>query len=209
LTPKIAGADSTYCNCLGDGERPAINTTPQLVDLPRVFSYLEAQGFLLRRVRASLAARIPDLRAAFDEGWFYAMVRDVLPGESLSVEIEREALHQARTSWPVSWLLGRYYMQRGDPRWESVLAQFGTLLAQETNVARLAKFQDDVQSSLAEVLAQCSAEQAADLVPVLANHLLLREEEVRQRGAKKLERAGRGRATSHLARRDETATRQR
>jgi hypothetical protein len=137
------------------------------------------------------------------------MVRDVLPGESLSTETEREALQEARTSWPVSWLLARYYLQRGDPRWVAVLAQFGTLLAQETNVARLAKYRDDVEGSLAEVLAQCSAEQAAELVPVLATHLLLRDEEVPQRGAKNEERTGRARASSHLAQRDETTSRRR
>jgi hypothetical protein len=190
LTPKVAGAKASYTNCFGRGGRSSINTTPLLVETPKLVDYLEQGGFLKRRLRASLAGRGHGMQDAFDKEWFYATVRDVPRGESLPPEVEREALKFAQGSWPLSWMLAQYASIRGSLPVDALANQFIAWVSTESDISQLAKYRDDVESSAGRVLKHCSPETGARLVSVLAERLLIdATERQRQQGKKDGKRA--------------------
>jgi hypothetical protein len=189
LTPAVAQTPATYCNFLGRGGRTAINKTPTLIELSKCVDYLETHGFLKKRLRASLASRDQSLRPAFDEAWFYAMVQDVPADETLDPDIERGALLVARSSWPLSLVLARYYQQRKDSRVDDFARQFVDLAAEELDTDRLAKFNEDVELAAVGILASCSPEVAGLVMSVLSDRFLIDGAELGRRSKRRADRA--------------------
>ncbi len=157
LAPKVAEASTTYINCLGRGDRPVIdNRSPILAETGTLVDYLDGRGFLRRRLRAAIVTRTPLARAGFDEAWYYAAVHDVLPhGEPLPPEIEGSALALGTSSWPLSWILARYYAGLDAARVDELALQFAQLVAEESNLARIARYHGDVESMARQVVKAC------------------------------------------------------
>jgi capsular polysaccharide biosynthesis protein len=152
LLPIVSGADATYCNGFGRGGRPSIKTTPLLADIPRLVKYLDAAGFLKKRLRADLAACGHGMQATFDESWFIATVRDLSRLETLSPELEREAMACARSSWPLSLMLARYYSGLDTSRVKALIHQFADLASAESDVSRLATYHSAVENASGRIL---------------------------------------------------------
>jgi hypothetical protein len=191
LTAAVAETPATYCNFLGRGGRPAINTTPTLVELSKFVDYIDTSGFLKKRLRASLVTRDRTLRKAFDETWFYAMVQDVLLGETLEPQIEHDAVILAATSWPLSLILAQYFQQRNDSRVDDFARQFAGLVAEEPNIGRLAKFREDIESAATEIILVCSPQVAELMASVLSERFLIDVVDLRRRAKKRAERPAR------------------
>jgi hypothetical protein len=170
LAPKVAEASTTYINCLGRGTRPFIdNRSPVLAETATLVDYLEARGLLRRRLRGAIATRISSARAGYDEAWYYAAVLDVLPHrEPLPPAIEGGALAEGRSSWPLSWILARYFAVQNPARVDALALQFAHLVASETDLARLARYQGDVESMARLVLKACGPNAADRVVDALA-----------------------------------------
>jgi hypothetical protein len=173
LAPKAAGAHTTYINCLGRGDRPFIdNRSPVLPEMGTLVGYLDVRGFLRRRLRAAIATRATrtlSARAGYDEAWYYAAVLDVLPhGETLPSEIERDALTEARSSWPLSWILARHFMVQDATRVDQLALQFAHLVEAESDLARLARYHGDVESMAPRVMKACGPETVDRVANALA-----------------------------------------
>lgn len=169
LLPAVTGAAAAYCNGLSRGGRPSIKTTPLLANLPTLGGYLEAHGFLKKRLRASLATRVPKLAEEFDEAWFCATVRDIPHGERLSPDIEHEALSRADASWPLSWVLAHYQTFQDVSRVDELVRQFIELVGAEHHVGRLARYHNDVKSKAPRVVRKCGPEVSEKLITVLSD----------------------------------------
>ncbi len=191
LTPAVAETPATYLNYLGRGDRPSINTTPVAVEMSEIADYLDNQGFLPKRLRAVLASHDRSLRPAFDEAWFYAMVQDVPVDESLSPDVERDALLLARSSWPLSLILARYYHKRNDWRVDDLARQFAELAAAEQDTGRLAKFYEDIEAAAIDIILRCSPEVAELVISVLSDRFVIDSAEVQRRAEKKANRTQR------------------
>ena len=199
LCSALAEAPTTFVNCLGTGGRPSFDAerkaekaegprserdtavlagagpqaTPQIPEMRTLTAYLEARGFLTKRLRASLAGRSPALRDQYDEAWLYGRIRksSAKRGSTLPPEVESEALGFAATSWPVSSILARYYVvaRRGASHVDAMAKQFAELAAAEFDVNRLVHYRDEVESMAARVARVCQSETADRLAEVLAD----------------------------------------
>jgi hypothetical protein len=169
LVPKAAEASTTYINCLGRGDRPFIdNRSPVLAETDTLIEYLDGRGFLRRRLRATIATRTPLARTGYDEAWYYAAVHDVLPhGEPLPSEIEGGALAMGRSSWPLSWILARYFAGQDTARVDELALQFADLVATESDLARLARYHGDVESTARQVVKACGPKAVDRVVDAL------------------------------------------
>jgi capsular polysaccharide biosynthesis protein len=185
LTPAVAETPTTYLNFLGRGGRPAINKTPAIVEISKFVDYLDTRGLLKKRLRASLASRDRNLQTTFDEAWFYVMVQDVPADETLAPDVEADALVLARSSWPLSLILAQYYQKRNDTRFDDLARQFVDLAREESDIGRLAKFCEDVESAAIDIILSCSPEVAELLTSVLLDRFLLDGAEIRRRAKRR------------------------
>jgi hypothetical protein len=169
LAPKVAEASTTYINCLGRGDRPFIdNRSPVYAETGTLVDYLDGRGFLRRRLRAAIATRSPLARTTYDEAWYYAAVHDRLPhGEPLPPEIEGGALEVGRSSWPLSWILARYFAAQDASRVDDLALQFAHLVAEESDLARLARYHGDVESMARLVVKACGPKAVDRVVEAL------------------------------------------
>jgi capsular polysaccharide biosynthesis protein len=191
LTPAVAGTPTAYLNFLDRGGRPAINKTPTIVEISNFVEYLDTRGLLKKRLRASLANQDRNLQTTFDEAWFYAMVQDVPDDETLAPDIEADALDLARSSWPLSLILARYYQQRNDSRVDGLARQFAELASKEMDTGRLAKFNEDIETAARETIRGCSREVAELMTAVLSDRFLIDGATLTRRALKKIDRAQR------------------
>jgi len=192
LMPAVAGASAAYINCFGLGNRPLIKkSTPLDVEMPKILDYLDGRGFLKKRLRASLMGRSHGMQDTFDELWLFEIVRDEFSSKTLTPEIEEEALSRSRSSWPISWALARHYASENDPRFETMVRQFIDLTAAETDINRLASFQEAVKFMAKRILKsrkQLNPETDASLVQVLTDRLLIEAPEKGKGGREKSNR---------------------
>jgi hypothetical protein len=202
LCSVLAGAPTTFVNCLGAGGRITANderisrreetfgnedkkrpvdldagpqAVPQLVDMPSVIDYLDKQGFIRNGLRASLARRSQPPQRQYDEAWLYARLRKgAAKSGDLAAEIEAEAVQFAETSWPVCLMLARYYARARDAaRTDAMANQFADLVAAEQDINRLAHYRGDVESMAPRIVRMCGPAAADRLVEVLADRFLI------------------------------------
>jgi capsular polysaccharide biosynthesis protein len=167
LVPKAAGAEASYSNCFAGDDTSSLWYLPPRVEMDKLSAYLDSLGLLRRRLRASLAARLGGLNARHDEARLYTHVRHCVVRRPLPAEIEAEALHLARSSWPVSWVLACYYAFNDPSRADPMARQFVDLVAAESDVGRLAHFHQDVEGRARRVVRECDPETATRLIGVL------------------------------------------
>jgi hypothetical protein len=200
LCSALADAPTTFVNCLGSGRRlsrkaerldsraesyetaskkpsvymaPGPQSTPQLLEMDRIISYLDQKGFL-KNHRATVKSG-PDFAASlqrrYDEAWFYARLRKTLrkPG-SLPEDLEREALELASEAWPISLVLALYYARAShNSRADSLAKQFAALVEEESDVDRLAYYCGDVHEMAWRLADMCEPETAKIIATVLSN----------------------------------------
>ena len=143
MVPRAIGATVTYCNVM-HGDRPIDQPClPLALDLEAMTSYLDSRGMIKRRVRSSLPPPIEQQRSDFEEMLSYSRLKFSHAREPLAPEIEA-ALDMARRSWPVSWMLVRYFTTRDPDRVDALVRQFTSLVLQERDHLRLAYFAVDV-----------------------------------------------------------------
>jgi len=177
LLPAVCESPAAYCNCLGNGGRPFLKATPLFAETPTFVDFLETRGFLRKRLRAS--PTIPDsrLQDRFDEEWFYVAVRSTGPGgTAFPPKDEDEVMLRARSSWPLSLVLAKYYAVRHVPGVDSLVQQFVDLASTETDVSRLATYRSDVEHVVKGILKHCrdlDPPTAARLSAVLADRFLI------------------------------------
>jgi hypothetical protein len=166
-----AGGDTEIANDPEAGQQ----STPELVDLPRIAAYLETAGRLRNRVRLSLAAHNPTLRERYDEAWLYARVRKASGRTgTLPPEVEAEAVALSARSWPVSLMLARYYARARDAdQTVRMAAQFAHLAHSEHDVNRLAHYRADVEAMAPRILRHCGPDVASQISALLANRFLI------------------------------------
>ena len=154
---------------------PGPQAMPQLLEMDRVFRYLGETGFL--RNPSSTALRVPGssaglhLQRRYDEAWFYARLRkaSAKPG-SLPLDLEREALDLSTESWPVSFMLARYYARGRDGSRTGVMAdRFAALLDEESDDERLAYYRGDIQGMATRIARVCEPETANRIAMIIAN----------------------------------------
>lgn len=196
LCSALAEAPTTFVDCLGSGDRGNVprghgvrlrgrrdgdaddgdeitagtQAGPQTVDVGKLVGYLEERGFLRSRLRASLAGRDPALRDRFDEAWYYARVRGTIGRrEQLPPAIEEEAARLAAGSWPLSWVLARYYaiVEEDAARADGMARRFAALVAAESAMNRLAHYREDVLSMTKPISRLCPPATADLLAEVM------------------------------------------
>ena len=183
LCSALAGAPTTFVNCMGAGGRVTANderinrraeslgneeklrptdldagpqSMPQLLDLPRVVDYLSLQGFVEAGAQAAIRSEGGMLQDRFDESWLYARVRKASTRSTLTQGLEEEAVARAVTSWPLSLMLARYYARAKDaPRADALANQFATLAMAESNAERLAHYRGDVLAMAGRISRAC------------------------------------------------------
>lgn len=132
---------------------------------------------MTRRFRAASAGRDPALRDRYEEAWLYARVRKAVSrhGRTLPVEVEREAMRRATTSWPLSSMLARHYgFAQGDTeRATRMVNQFVALAAAEFDLNRLAHHREEVGMMAQRVARLCDRETAEQLAGLLAERFLI------------------------------------
>ena len=154
---------------------PGPQAMPQLLEMDRVVNYLSEQGFLSND--SSTAARGPGfsgsvhLQRRYDEAWFYARLRkaSAKPG-SLPADLEREALDLSTESWPVSFMLARYYARARDgSRTDAMANRFAALLDDESDDERLAYYRGDIQGMATRIARVCEPETANRIATIVTN----------------------------------------
>jgi hypothetical protein len=111
------------------------------------------------------------LKRRYDEAWFYARLRkaSATPG-SLPPELEREAIDLSADSWPVSFMLARYYARgRNGARTDALANQFAGLVDEESDSDRLAYYRGDILGMAPRITRLCEPETANRVAMVLAN----------------------------------------
>jgi hypothetical protein len=199
LCSALAEAPTTFVNCLGSGGRvtpnderlnrraesfenpekkrpvdpePGPQSMPQLLEMDRVVSYLHQKGFLRHYSPAAMSGPGPgaSLQRRFDEAWFYARLRKTTarPG-SLPEDLEREALALAANSWPVSFMLARYYARARDgSRADAMANQFAALLELETDADHLAYYRGDILGMATRIARACVPDTSSRIATLLA-----------------------------------------
>jgi Glycosyltransferase 61 len=200
LCSVLANAPTTFVNCLGSGGRatpnserlnrraesfenpekkrpadpePGPQAMPQLLEMDRVVQYLSETGFLKNRSANTL--QVPSssagLQHRYDEAWFYARLRkaSATPG-SLPADLEGEALDLSAKSWPVSFMLARYYARgRDSARTDALANRFAGLVDEESDDDRLAYYRGDILGMATRISRLCEPETANRIAMILAN----------------------------------------
>jgi hypothetical protein len=196
LCSALAEAPTTFVDCLGSGDRGHVargreirrggrrdgaaedgddvtagtQAGPHRVHVDKLVGYLEERGLLRSRLRASLAGRDPALRERYDEAWFYAQVRGAVGRRgSLPPALEEEVARLAAGSWPLSWVLARYYaiVDEDAARADATARRFVELVAAESNMNRLAHYREDIRSMTRRIARICASETADLLTTVM------------------------------------------
>lgn len=192
LVPRAIGAEASYCNCFTGDNRPEQYYVPPVLEMPVLADYLDRQGMLKRRERAAVTARVVEFKPAYDELRLYAHLwTNAVFERALPSEIEAEALAAAQSSWPLCWLLARYYLVHDPTRIEGIVQQFNHLLSAESDPGRLARFQGDVRTANGRVMRHLKPETAAGLKRVMLDRLQINFEE--ERAQRKAQRGRQGR----------------
>lgn len=177
LCSALVQAPTTFVHCLdlgprtpGSNERDAPDRNiPEVVVVPKLAAYLEERGLLKSRLRAPLAGRNPALRREYDEAWFFSRVAAIERGNPLQEAEEREAAEFARGSWPVSLALAVWYgRQRDDVRMNAAVRQFVALVANESDMNRLARYRPQLELSAESITERCAPELAGEFAEVVA-----------------------------------------
>jgi hypothetical protein len=154
---------------------PGPQSMPQLLEMDHVVSYLDEKGFLKKPSAAAVRSRGSSdslhLQRRFDEAWFYARLRkaSAKPG-SLPRDLEREALDLSTESWPVSFMLARYYARgRDGSRTGAMANRFATLVDEELDDERLAYYRGDILGMATRIARVCEPETANRLAMIVAN----------------------------------------
>jgi hypothetical protein len=170
LVSTVAGTMANFVHALNSGGRELPDRRyPLQVEMATIIAYLEAGGFLERRLRASLAGRDPGRQERYDEAWLYQRVRLAVPeGEVLSDEDLTEAACLAASSWPLAWELARYFTPRDPTRIDRFVADFVRLAAAEQDSGRLARYHAEIQKTARSVAKTCHPEMRERLESVLA-----------------------------------------
>jgi hypothetical protein len=173
----IVGASTSFINCLNTGGRPtferAYKQTPHLLDTPKLLEYLDQRGFLTTPMPVWPSGYRTELKAQYDEAWLYGYIRGFNQGSALPLDLEREALSLASSSWPISLVLARYYTRRDPQRANSLARQFAHLAAAETDVDQLARYRAEVAEMAPKIIKQCSRDTAARLHGVATDCFLV------------------------------------
>lgn len=194
LVPRAIGAGASYCNCFTGDNRPEQYYVPPVLEMPMLADYLDRQGMLKRRVRAAVTSRVVEFKPAYDELRLYAHLwTNAIFKRALPSEIEAEALAVAQSSWPLCWLLARYYLVHDPTQIEGIVQQFNRLLAAESDPARLARFQGDVRTANGRVMRHLKPETAAGLKRVMLDRIQINFDEERAQRKAQRGRQGRGR----------------
>lgn len=173
LVPRVIGAETSYCNCLLGDHHASTSYLPLMLHISQVTEYLDSLGLLKKKARAALAPTVDDLQAEYDELRLYSLIRHVDRDRFLEPEVEQEAIALARTSWPISWGMARYYAVRDDARTEQMVRQFSALVTNETNSDRLAYFYDNVARVPGKLAQLCSAQTMTALRAVLQSRFAI------------------------------------
>jgi hypothetical protein len=156
MLPAVCESPAGYCNCLSRGGRPFHKATPRLAESLKLVDYLETRGFLRKRLRASLMPQDSRLQERFDEEWFFVAVRMTGPGgQAFPPESEDEVMLRARSSWPLSLMLAKYYSARDVARTDRLVRQFADLASMEPDISRLATYRSDVENAVKGILKHC------------------------------------------------------
>jgi capsular polysaccharide biosynthesis protein len=203
LVPAVGGIDAHYANCFAGGDRLSVHYAPLRVEMDKVAGYLDATGFLKRRLRASLSTRALDLSAAYEEARLYRYLMTEGRTTALPTTIEADALERAPSSWPLSWALAWHFLGQEPERASQFVGQFINLAAKETDVDRLAHFQDDIARGIGQMARQSPPELAERLTTVARDRFQVDPAEARRRQAERRARRGTGteRAPARLAER--------
>ncbi len=199
LCSALVGAPTSFVDCLGTGGRPNFNdersggrggrigrrggerdvadvgggtqSTPQLVDIPTLVDYLAARGLLKSQPPVRRGAADAMRQDRYDEAWLCARIRVARRGRVLPPEIESEATRVAERSWPVSWMLARYYTSdnRNPSGAEAMVQRFVELAAVEPDPARLAHFRAEIAATAARIRRMCCPDTLHRLDAVLAD----------------------------------------
>lgn len=196
LCSALVAAPTTFVNCLGSGERGNVavgrevrraerrggavedgydvtagtQAGPQCVDVEKLVAYLEERGLLTSRRRSAPAGRDPGLRDRYDEAWFYARVRGATVRRGkLPPALEAEAAALAAGSWPLSWVLARYYaiVDEDAARADVMARRFLELVARESETNRVAYYWEDVRGMTKRIARVCAPATADLLAEVL------------------------------------------
>ncbi|HEX2281892.1 MAG TPA: glycosyltransferase 61 family protein [Thermomicrobiales bacterium] len=198
LCSMLANAPTTIVNCMGSGDRISTKTErlyggagtvgepeeihssgtelrpqtmPRLLEVDRVFGYLDQKGFLENCSPATMPGpgSAESLRRRYDEAWFYVRLRKTSKSlELLPADLEREALDLASESWLVSFMLARYYARVGDrPRADALVNRFAALVAEETDDDRLAYYGGDICGMARRIASKCEPETAERLMTIV------------------------------------------
>jgi hypothetical protein len=129
-------------------------------------------------VRATLAARVRDFKPDYDESRIVASLRFLLHDKVLSSDIEAEAWTAAAASWPVAWMLARYYafresIQEDTGRVNELIQHFIASVTTETTISRLAHFEPDVRSDFFRISRYCNLDTSLHLDEVLVERFAI------------------------------------
>jgi hypothetical protein len=146
---------------------------PQLLEMDRVVSYLDQQGFLKTHSPTATPGPgfSPGIQRQYDEVWFYARLRKTMakPG-SLPADLEREALELASESWPVSFMLAGYYAAgRDSPRTDELANRYAALVEVEPDEDRLAYYRGDIHGMTKQIGVMCEPQTAKRIRSILRN----------------------------------------
>lgn len=183
LVPFVAGTQTSFIRCLGSGERAFPQGTgrlfPQLLEPDVMTSYLVEQGFVKAAPQGRVQIKPEALRRDFDEAWVYARIRQTTKmlgkvptdpeGQNALQDWEQhEALQIARSSWPVSLALARYYVGIEPSRVDELSNQYVALVSTESDRMRLAHFRADATRHALDVARACSPATAENVIAATA-----------------------------------------
>jgi hypothetical protein len=180
LYSTIVGARTSFINCLNTGGRArferAHKQTPHLLDAPKLMEYLDQHGFLTTPVPDWSPRYRAELQARYDEAWLYGYIRALNPRGALPVDVEREALMLASSSWPLSLVLARFYAHQNPQRAENLAREFAQLAVAETNPDQLERYRAEVAEMAPILVKRSSPGTAARLREVATDcfHLTLK-----------------------------------
>lgn len=173
LVSGVAQFEASFSNSLGGGVRPPIYYAPPLVEIDKLCDYLDSVGQLKSKVRSSLLQRGQRFRLDYDEAWFYTYMRTLPEDQEIASDIKDELIEATRTSWPLSWILARYYAVQNPSLVDQMARQFIDLVLTESDIDRLVHFYADVARAPLQVMRRCSAETRTRLSSTLTDRFLI------------------------------------
>lgn len=172
LVSAVAGAKTTFLNCLGKWEGPA---TPLLLDVPPLIDYLVGRGFVTGLSASRLARRQRLLHRRYEEVTLYGRVREATrAGDVLPVALESTALEKAATSWPLSWALAQYFAARDEAKAAELAEQFVASFGRESDAERIAHQQKELLRGATGVVTATANAQGRAAAARLVNLLVER-----------------------------------